>query len=99
MLRVQRSTDGRNVVLALSGRIGAEDVKELESLFQDEIRNYHLVLDLKDVKLVNREAVKFLGRYEVDGARLRNCPPYIREWITREREASDKFTGEEPRGS
>jgi hypothetical protein len=86
MLRIQKSTEGRKVLFALSGRIEGEDVAELQSLFQSEVRYYHLVLDLKDVRLVNHDAVKFLAQYEADGAKLRNCPAYIRKWITRERE-------------
>jgi anti-anti-sigma regulatory factor len=96
MLRIQRSTEGNKVVFALSGRIGAEDLAELQSLLQSEVGDHHLVLDLKDVKLVNCDAVKFLAHYEADGAKLKNCPAYIREWITREREASNKGKGEEP---
>ncbi len=96
MLRIQRSAEGKDIVFALSGRIGVEDVAELQSLLQSEVGDHHLVLDLKDVKLVNRDAVKFLTHYEADGAKLENCPAYIREWITREREASNKGKGEEP---
>ena len=44
-----------------------------------------LAIDLKNVDLVDREAVKFLAQRELNGTILRNCPPYIREWITRER--------------
>jgi len=44
-------------------------------------------LDLKDILLVDREVVKLLAICESNGNELRNCPLYIREWITREREA------------
>jgi hypothetical protein len=37
------------------------------------------------VKLVDRDAVRFLGEIEAQGARLRNCSAYVREWISRER--------------
>jgi len=52
-----------------------------------------VVLDLKDIKLVNRDAVKFLAHCEADGARLENCPAYIREWIARERDGSNTRQG------
>ena len=42
-------------------------------------------IDLKNVLLVDREAVKLLALSEAHGTELRNCPPYIREWVTRER--------------
>jgi hypothetical protein len=44
-----------------------------------------LAIDLKNVSLVDRGAVKLLARREINGTELRNCPPYIREWVTRER--------------
>jgi hypothetical protein len=45
-----------------------------------------VVLDLKDVVLVDRDAVRFLRVRERSGIALRSCPPYIREWIAREEE-------------
>ena len=42
-------------------------------------------IDLTNVLLVDREAVKLLAFSEANGTELRNCPPYIREWVTRER--------------
>src|SRR5271169_1190812 len=44
-----------------------------------------VVLDLKDLTLVDRDAVRFLKRCEAGGIGLKNCPAYIREWIERER--------------
>jgi len=84
MLKIQRSQNGR-VVFTLSGRIEAEDVVELQRLFALETAAYQLVLDLIDVTIVDREAVKFLARCEADGIELENCPLYIREWINRGR--------------
>ena len=80
MLRIQRSANGR-VVFKLSGRIETEDVKELRELLALEMVGYQLVLDLRDVTLVNQDAVKFLTRCDVDGITLENCPLYIRKWI------------------
>ena len=80
MLRVQRSANGR-VVLRLSGRIEAEDVKELRELLAMETAKQQLVLDLTDVTLVNQDAVEFLASCEADSIILENCPAYIRQWI------------------
>jgi predicted metal-binding protein len=85
MLKIRRSANDK-VVFTLSGRIEAEGVAELQRLFDLETANLHLVLDLKDVTLADRDAVKFLLRCEEAGFQLENCPPYIREWIERERE-------------
>lgn len=61
-----------------------EDVAELRRLFALETANRLLALDLRDVTLVHREAVKFLANCEADSIELENCPAYIREWMKRE---------------
>jgi anti-anti-sigma regulatory factor len=82
MLKIQRSANGR-VLFRLSGRIEAEDVKELRQLLALETNGQQLVLDLRDVTLVNQAAVKFLASCETDSIKLENCPAYIREWVER----------------
>ena len=84
MLRIQRSENGE-VVFTLSGRMDAENVVELKTLFGSEAKGRRIVLDLKDLTLVDRDAVSFLERCEADRVMLKNCPAYIREWITKER--------------
>jgi hypothetical protein len=71
------------VVLSVSGRITREDVDMLRSVLEQESGGF--AIDLKNVLLVDREAVKLLALSEANGTELRNCPPYIREWVTRER--------------
>jgi hypothetical protein len=70
-------------VFTLSGRIEAEDVKELGQLLALETAGQPLVLDLRDVTLVNDGAVKFLAGCEADSVKLENCPAYIRAWLDR----------------
>jgi anti-anti-sigma regulatory factor len=80
MLKIQRSTNAQTV-FTLTGRIEAEDVKNLKQVLTDETEAHELVLDLKDVTLVNREAVDFLARCQAGGITLENCPSYIQKWI------------------
>ena len=87
MLRIQRSSNGQ-VVFTLSGEIDGEEIAELEALIRSEEKGRTIVLDLKNLTLVGREAISFLGRCEADGIGLRNCAAYVREWITRERRGS-----------
>ena len=84
MLRIQRSANGR-VVFKLSGRIEAEDLKELKEVLAVEATGRQLVLDLRDVMLINQDTVKFLATCEEDSIKLENCPAYIREWIDQAR--------------
>ena len=81
MLRTRRTANGE-VLFTLSGRIDtAEDIKQLQELLAVETSGQQLILDLKDVTLVNQDAVKFLGRCEADGIKLENCPLHVRRWI------------------
>jgi len=80
MLKIQRSSTDR-VVFSLSGRIGIEGVAELQRLFRLEASGQEIALDLRDVTLIDREAVKFLARCEQERVKLENCPAYIREWM------------------
>ncbi len=80
MLKIDRSANGR-IVFTLSGRIEAEDIKQLQQLLASETPGKQLVLNLRDVTLVNQDAVKFLARCEADSIMLENCPAYIRQWI------------------
>jgi hypothetical protein len=89
MLRIQRSVEADYVVFALSGRIEAEDLAELQRLCRSETDDQDFVLDLGDVRLVNRAAVRFLANCETAGTRLRNCPAYVREWISKERDGNN----------
>lgn len=84
-LRVQRSDEGGWFVLRLTGRIQAELIPELQRLLESEPADHHVVLDLKEVRLVDLDAVRFLAKSEAQGARLKNCPAFIREWISQER--------------
>jgi anti-anti-sigma regulatory factor len=74
------------VLFALSGRIDGGHVAELESLIRAEGSSRRIVIDLKDVTLAGEDGIIFLADCEVKNIALVNCPPYIREWITRQRD-------------
>ena len=82
MLRIQKRAVGKVVVYALSGYISAEHVPEMERMLEAESDGVALVLDLGEIRLVDREAVNFLATSEANGIRLENCPAYVREGIS-----------------
>ena len=82
--RIDRLVIGEDrVILRISGRISGQDVDTLQALLEQE--RSAVAIDLKGLSLVDREAVQLLALHESRGTELRNCPAYIREWITRER--------------
>jgi hypothetical protein len=84
MLKIQRSSNGQ-LVLVLSGQIEEQHITELEAQMGVGTNRSSVVLDLKEVTLVSREAIAFLERCEASGVTLKNCPAYVREWVIRER--------------
>ena len=83
VLRIERVSDAQLVILKLSGRLQSEHVEGLKE--QVEGSTKRVVLDLGEVKLVDRDVVCFLGVCEANGVELSQCSPYIRDWIDRER--------------
>ena len=85
MLRIQREANG-HVVLRISGRLDGEGLVELKKLIESEGAGRRIILDLRELTLVDHEAVGFLRECDSDGIELKNCPPYICEWIARQRD-------------
>jgi anti-anti-sigma regulatory factor len=87
VLRIER-TAGDDIVFTLSGRLQADNVSQLSELLAAHQDGRTRVLDLKDVVLVDGDSVRFLCACVNDSIVLRNCPPFIRAWMTREGERS-----------
>ncbi|HUN89013.1 MAG TPA: hypothetical protein VMU28_09495 [Terriglobales bacterium] len=83
--RIDRLSTEQGLVLCISGRLAEEDL-DLVRMALDGRRV--VAIDLTEVELVSRDAVKVLVRAEAEGIELRSCPAYIREWITNERESN-----------
>src|SRR6266478_4975852 len=84
MLRIHRA-GGRRIVFTISGRLTADSVNELCQLVDAEPAGSVPVLDLTDLVLADRDAVRFLREYEARGrVVLRNCPAYVRTWMVGE---------------
>ena len=84
MIRIETSVRRHQVIFAVIGRIESNDLPELKRVI--ESHDPPVILDLKGVRLVDRDGVTFLANFETNNGRISNCPPYIREWIRRERE-------------
>jgi predicted transcriptional regulator len=57
-LRIERSARQRFTVFTLSGRMEAEQVTELKKLLDRDYQN--IILDLRELRLADRGAVRFL---------------------------------------
>jgi len=84
--RIETAARERFTVFVLSGRIETPAIAELRRLFELQTDCHQIVIDLKDVSVIDRDVMRFLMGCEADGVRLENCAPYIREWMEREKD-------------
>ncbi len=85
MLRIETESDGFATTLLLSGRIQADGLACIRSAMNGSCARK--IIDLNDVTLVDIAAVRFLLGCQDAGIELTRCPPYVREWLLRERAA------------
>jgi anti-anti-sigma regulatory factor len=83
MLRIETEKEGPRIVLRLIGRVRADHIEELRDRVQKQASL--MVLDLAEVDLIDLQSVHFLRDCQDQKIELRNCSPYILEWIRRER--------------
>jgi hypothetical protein len=86
MLRIEKDSNGCVNTLRLSGRIQSDRIACIRAAMNDGCA--HKILDLTEVTLIDIAVVRFLMRCENEGIELVRCPPYVREWIVRERAES-----------
>jgi hypothetical protein len=85
-LKIETIPGKSSTTIRLIGRILTEHLSELE--VQLDAVDPNVVLDLRDVSIVNLDVVRFLGVCESRGIQLLDCPTYIRKWIDREKVTS-----------
>ena len=84
MFKIQKSGNWVTVI-ALIGRMEKEHAVEIENLLAAEPPGRRIVLDLKNLTLAGQSEIELLTECEERGVTLANCAPYIREWITNQR--------------
>ena len=81
LLKIQRTMD-QTAVFTVAGRLDAENVSELCQLIDAEPAGV-VVVDLTDLVLADRDAIRSLRDCETGHSIvLRNCPAYVRVWMT-----------------
>jgi hypothetical protein len=84
--RIETAARGVFTVFTLSGQIEKQAIAELRRLFALQTDYRGIVMDLKDISMVDRDVMHFFARCEADGVKLENCTPYLREWMEREKD-------------
>ena len=82
--RIDQLSTEQGLVLYISGRLAADDLDVVRTALDgDQV----VAIELAEVELVSRDVVNLLVHAHDEGIELRNCPAYIQEWITNERES------------
>jgi hypothetical protein len=84
-VRIEKSSQSGKTTIYLIGHFQSEHLRELKIQFLESGPQF--VIDLKEVTQVDVDVVRFLGSCRVAGVKIAHCPPYIREWMNRERRA------------
>ena len=82
-LRIESVSDEHGTTIRLIGRMQAQHVEELKA--QIGASGPRVVLDLEELSLVDVDAVRFLSTCQAGGVSIVHCPPYINDWIAKER--------------
>jgi anti-anti-sigma regulatory factor len=83
MLRIEIESSAQTTTVHIIGRLRSDDCAGLRQTI--EAARPCVILDLREVTLVDAAVIRFLSACENDGVELRHCALYIREWILRER--------------
>ena len=83
-LKIERSSGKRRTRIRLSGELRSEHLDQLKA--EIERGRPRVDLDLQELDLVDVEGVRFLNACEAEGISVLRCPPYVREWMLRERD-------------
>jgi len=84
-VRIEKDSHGGKTTIRLIGRFQSEHIGELKKQLQKN--GTQLVLDLKEVTLVNVDVVRFLGECKAEDVKIVHCAQYIRKWMHRKRRA------------
>jgi len=84
MLKIEKETDGGVTILRLSGRIRSDRIACIRQALDGKGAG-KIMLDLSDVTILDIEGVRFLLGCEDEGIDVTQCPPWVREWMSRER--------------
>ena len=87
-LRIEKTIENGTATIRLIGRARSEHLDALGAEVQT-CASRVVTIDLAEITNLDVEAVHFLSACELRGFYLINCPPFVREWIQRERETEE----------
>lgn len=86
MLKIEKSESAALTVLTLSGDVRKEHLPEFCSLIDGALeRSDEVHINCGDIRLIDREVVRYLAACRYLNVRLVDVPPYVHSWLRSER--------------
>ena len=86
-------TSDRRVTVLIAGTITSEHVSEIKSRLEQLQRSYSIILDLGQLRHIDREGVSLFVWATQMGTSLLNAAPWIGTWIALEGERERQENG------
>ena len=83
-LKIEKSSHDGTTTIRLIGSFQSEHLSELKEQLRLTEGGDRIVLDLREVTLVDLDLVRFLVSCKARGVTLVNCAQYIEDWVRRE---------------
>lgn len=83
-MKIEKSSKDGTTLIRLIGAFESEELPELKEHIPSTDIGANVVVDLKEVTLVDVDVVRFLVLCKTRGMKLVNCAQYIRDWMLRE---------------
>ena len=84
LLRIEVVNESaESVTLAVIGHFTRQHLDELDSVLTSfRAGKSNVLLDLRSLCLMDRDAAGFLHRWQARGVQMINCPPFVQRWVS-----------------
>ncbi len=80
-MKIEKQVQGQTTTIRLIGHFHLDHLVELRKQVEQDAE---VILDLKEVTLVDVDVVRFFVECKRKGMKIANCPRYIKRWMPRE---------------
>ncbi len=81
-MKIEKQVQGQTTTIRLIGHFHLDHLEELQTQIGASAK---IVLDLKEVTIVDVAVIRFLVHCKEQGMKIAHCPRYVSKWMVRER--------------
>lgn len=84
-MKIEKNVEANKTIVRLIGDFRSDHIEELRK--QVELDQVEIILDLKEITVVDVDVVRFFAACVAEGMQLAHCPRYIQRWLILESES------------